>query len=104
MQCLWLISTSEFDQLILKFEEIDVEYYFDYILVGDGNDPDVSNSIQLHLTGKLPPLTMLSPNNTSWIKFRSDYSITGRGFRVYLTIREQGGKFDGNLYELVTLD
>ncbi|XP_060075561.1 cubilin-like [Ylistrum balloti] len=88
-ECFWTITVSHGSQIILNVTDIDMEgsssdCYFDYILIRDGS----ASGRQLgKFCGSTLPNVTRSPSNVLWIKYKTDFSVTGRGFYIsYFTV------------------
>ncbi|XP_033761795.1 cubilin-like [Pecten maximus] len=82
-ECFWTITASRGSQIVLNITDIDMEggssCYFDYILIRDGS----SSGRQLgKFCGTSTPDAVHSSSNSLWIKYRTDYSVAGRGFHI----------------------
>ncbi|XP_021357124.1 cubilin-like [Mizuhopecten yessoensis] len=89
-ECFWTITVSRGSQIILNITDIDMEgsssstCYFDYILIRDGT----STGRQLgKFCGTTIPGAIQSSANLLWVKYKTDYSVAGRGFHIsYRTV------------------
>ncbi|XP_069122184.1 cubilin-like [Argopecten irradians] len=82
-ECFWTITVSRGSQIVLNVTDIDMEggssCYFDYILIKDGS----SIGTQLgRFCGSTTPDAIQSRSNALWIKYKTDYSVAGRGFHI----------------------
>ncbi|PNF23973.1 hypothetical protein B7P43_G09286 [Cryptotermes secundus] len=82
-ECFWRISVSRGSVIQIVFVDLELESHptcrYDYIEVYDGRD---SSSKKIGRYCSAPPLLLRSTSNHVFIKFRSDLSITGRGFHI----------------------
>ena len=101
MLCNWFITSRISTRILLEFVEIDVEYSYDDIFVGEGNDDGNFSSILLSITGKRPPLSIASPINALWIKFTSDYIVTGGGFKLQYSTLERESMYSFPLLQML---
>ncbi len=94
MLCNWVIVSPHIARLVLTFVEIDVEYLYDFVYIGQGSQPGNRSSMILALTGELPPLRVVCHNSNNWIQFTSDKIIPARGFALQYAIVEAIGKMN----------
>ena len=84
-ECTWLIRISKGSIISLSLLEVDIELHsecqFDYIEIFNG-DSDRSPSFGRFCNELRNPRLLLSKSNVLFIKFRSDASENGRGFRL----------------------
>ena len=84
-ECVWLISVSKGSTVSLTVVDIDIEAHrtcqFDYLQVFDGNS-DRSPSLGKYCNNQMTPHYITSKSNVLFLKFRTDTSETGRGFRL----------------------
>lgn len=84
-ECNWLISVSKGSTILLTVSDIDIEAQttcrFDYLEVFDGNT-DRSPSLGRHCNNRLSPHFIQSTSSILFLKFKTDSSETGRGFRL----------------------
>lgn len=84
-ECVWIISVSKGSTISLSIIDIDIEAHttcrFDYLEIFDGNS-DRSPSIGKYCNNHANPHTIQSKSNVLFVKFRTDTSETGRGFRL----------------------
>ncbi|XP_048237900.1 cubilin-like isoform X1 [Haliotis rufescens] len=82
-ECFWTVTTSLGSTITLTFTDFDIESHttcgFDYVLVRDG---DSGGNQLARLCGNTIPSPVVSTNNTIWIKYRTDFSVAGRGFQA----------------------
>ncbi|EFN89302.1 Cubilin, partial [Harpegnathos saltator] len=95
--CEWLIDVDYAHSIELTFHEVNTEKhkncYYDKIQIYAGQDADAPKLTELCHTEK--PVVYTSPGNKMFVKFQSDISYAGRGFRAsYRTVPIKcGGKF-----------
>ncbi|XP_071787824.1 cubilin-like isoform X2 [Asterias amurensis] len=83
-ECFWLITTNQGSTLFLTFADFDLETHgtcaFDFLKVFDGlteNDAELGT-----FCGTDFPAPVQSTGNSLRVKFRTDYSMAGRGFHA----------------------
>lgn len=79
MAARWYFSTFVGYQLLLKFDILVTEEYFDYVRVGNGNT--TYNQVVFTWSGGPPNgnVQVLSSGNTLWMTFDTDSSVTAIG-------------------------
>ncbi|KAJ8337763.1 hypothetical protein SKAU_G00367290 [Synaphobranchus kaupii] len=83
-QCIYRIIVGVNMQIMLNFTDFYLEgnaCSYDYLELRDGGY-ETSPLIGKYCSGQGPPL-VVSHSNRLWIKFRSDYSVTFRGFTAH---------------------
>lgn len=84
-ECTWLIMVSKGSTVSLLFVDIDIEAHticrFDYLEAFDGSS-DRSQSLGKYCNTRMNSHYIQSKSNVMFIKFKTDTSVTGRGFRV----------------------
>ncbi|XP_071940891.1 uncharacterized protein [Antedon mediterranea] len=80
VNCVWKIMGSENNGIVIQFNKFDVEYGYDYILVGVGDDELDVASIVGRFSGPNLPSKMVVDGNNAWIQLISDDSVTAGGF------------------------
>ncbi|XP_054159895.1 LOW QUALITY PROTEIN: cubilin-like [Oppia nitens] len=84
-ECVWLIRVSQGSTITLTFADIDIEAHttcrYDYLEVFDGNT-DRSPSLGKYCNSRMNSHLVQSKSNVMYIKFKTDTSETGRGFRL----------------------
>eukprot|EP00794_Sanderia_malayensis_P003246 gene3246-3727_t len=85
--CKFMIKVAPGRRIQLNFSEIDVETHttcrFDYVEIYNGND-ETAPLIQRYCS-RHAAISLTSSSNEVLVKFRSDSSNTGRGFRAIYT-------------------
>ncbi|KAG7161827.1 Cubilin-like 2 [Homarus americanus] len=87
--CYWTITVAEGSAVRLHFIDMDMETspgcYYDFIEVRDGSSP-LSHLLGRYCSLNLGVISLNSSGNSLWLRFRSDYSSSGRGFKAtYMT-------------------
>ncbi|XP_045623432.1 cubilin [Procambarus clarkii] len=87
--CYWTIRVAQGSAVKLHFADLDIEQtpncYFDFVEVRDGSTPQ-SPLLGRYCSGNQVFVSINSSSNALWIRFRSDYSESGRGFKAqYMT-------------------
>ncbi|RWS11455.1 cubilin-like protein, partial [Dinothrombium tinctorium] len=103
LECDWLIRINPKDTMKLIFTEFDLEHHeeckFDYLEVYDGPDESAPLFGRYCSQKTRPPSKIISTGSTLFVKFRSDGSISGKGFSaIYETIC--GGYFNSPVGEI----
>lgn len=84
-ECTWLIQVSKGSVIKLTIADIDIEAHatcrFDYLEIFNGNS-DRSPSFGRICNNGANPHYIVSKSNVLYIKFRTDTSESGRGFRL----------------------
>ncbi|XP_055859668.1 cubilin-like isoform X2 [Biomphalaria glabrata] len=86
--CYWIINSATGAQVTFRVTDINIETSisctYDYVRVLDGNTSG-SRSIGQYC-GNNPPLDLISSGQSLYVQFRSDGSVTGRGFKAEFSI------------------
>ncbi|KAK7065275.1 hypothetical protein SK128_012047 [Halocaridina rubra] len=87
--CYWTIRVGQGSIIMLLFTDIDLESHnscsFDFVEVRDGSSYRAP-SLGRYCSMSRGFIAINSTSNTLWIRFRSDYSNNGRGFKAqYVT-------------------
>uniref|UniRef100_A0A4W6DZH6 CUB domain-containing protein n=1 Tax=Lates calcarifer TaxID=8187 RepID=A0A4W6DZH6_LATCA len=88
--CTWYISVTPGNLIRLSFESFNLEYHlncnYDYVEVYDNGTVDggyeTSPLIGKFCSNQRPPV-LVSHSNRLWVRFRSDSSVTRRGFTAH---------------------
>ncbi|CAH2083519.1 unnamed protein product [Euphydryas editha] len=98
MVCDYIISATPGKAIVLTFQDFDIEdnrYYncqYDHVEIRDG--PSINSTLMGRYCGGsdfIPP-TQTSTHNYMYVRFKSDLSVTGRGFYAnYTTINTECG-------------
>ncbi|KAL0221863.1 hypothetical protein RCL1_001717 [Eukaryota sp. TZLM3-RCL] len=91
--CGWVISPdlAQGEQIILQFSALDMENGFDFVDVYDGNSlnaPRVGS-----FTGSNLPSPVVSSGDSLFVRFRTDGSVTRRGFTASYFTTENAGEW-----------
>ncbi|XP_053408750.1 cubilin-like isoform X2 [Mercenaria mercenaria] len=83
-ECFYTITVSRGSRVQLTFVDIEIEVHpncnYDYVEVRDGS----SNGALLgKFCGTSNPDPVTSSSNVMWVKYRTDYSVSGRGFHAF---------------------
>lgn len=92
LECEYLIKMSAGSRIAIEFTELDIEDHsdcgFDYLeLYEGGSDRD---PLVRRYCGSQVPNTYKSLGNKLLLRFKSDYSNSGKGFRITFSIGEEG--------------
>lgn len=91
-QCIWVLRGTPGRKVTLTFTNFDVEAHgtcsYDYIELRQGDNANAS-LINKYCGSNLPP-SVTSFGNSLYIKFRSDISTSGTGFRAEYTTATAG--------------
>ena len=83
--CEWVIEFLEGETIELDFVELDLEYNsacrYDWVEIRDG-DKSNSSLIGNKLCGNQTPQPIRSNGNQLYVQFRSDGSVTKKGFNI----------------------
>ncbi|XP_052697133.1 cubilin-like isoform X2 [Crassostrea angulata] len=86
-ECVWTITVPAGDTITLTFTTIDIEFEstcnYDFVEVRDG--PNEMSPLFNKFCGSTLPSPLTSTGNTMFIRFSSDHSQTGQGFRATWT-------------------
>ena len=91
--CTYRFETAKDTRVNLAFYDFNLEEIYDYIEVGNGNDPSDRSSVIGRFDGSMMPGSILADSNTMWIFFYADYSVSGKGFSVGVTANNPGKLF-----------
>ena len=84
--------SPDFTRLMLEITDIDIEHNYDFLRIGQGSDSENISSTWVEITGKLPPLSVVSPTNAVWLAFTSDISVRRGGFLLTYTLLDEPGE------------
>ncbi|XP_033113105.1 deleted in malignant brain tumors 1 protein-like, partial [Anneissia japonica] len=76
----WTFSTHPGNLLSIEFNDFDLEDFEDYVFISSDGD-----KIGGYTGSRLPPTTV-STNNTLTVVFKSDHSVSGRGFQAEIFV------------------
>ncbi|XP_077993791.1 cubilin-like [Glandiceps talaboti] len=83
-ECIWVVEVPEGAEVTFKMTDIDLEAHsnclYDYVEVRDGVDE--TGAFMGRYCGNSVPPPVTSSSNQLWIKFYSDGSVAGTGFRA----------------------
>ena len=88
---IWVITTDPGKQLYLIFMTFETEKQFDFVRIGQGNDPFVTDSTFFEWSGNRIPPPIRSTGDTVWVQLKSDESIFKDGFELTVTSVEPAG-------------
>ncbi len=94
--CTYLLESSANTKINLKFYDFNLEDTYDYMEIGNGNNPGDRDSVIARYDGTMMPPSISAESNTMWIFFYADYSISGKGFSVGATASDPGEM--GNIF------
>lgn len=84
-ECNWIIRVSQGSKIALGLVDIDIESHincaYDYVEIFDGNS-DKAPRLAKVCNDKNNPHFIVSSKNVAFVKFRTDSSQNGRGFRI----------------------
>ena len=80
--CRWIVTASPGKQIRLIFRDFDTELNVDWLQIGDGRNPDDTNSVIMQYSGTQVPGSVVSDSNEIWITFTTDAENTYRGFYI----------------------
>ncbi|EDV28197.1 uncharacterized protein TRIADDRAFT_53561 [Trichoplax adhaerens] len=87
-ECIWTIQMPVGARITLNWQNIDIEQQdqcnFDYVELRNGNS--TTAPFVGRYCGNNPPATFTSTGNNLYIKFKSDGSSSGNGFRLSYTL------------------
>lgn len=86
----WTFRSEPGSIFVVNVTDLDVEYAFDFLVIGYGNMPSQGTTIA-RLTGTLEDLTETvfeTPENELWLRLMSDDSFNGRGFYLNIVVEE----------------
>ncbi|XP_077981827.1 cubilin-like [Glandiceps talaboti] len=81
--CVWIITLPdgyEDQRIQITFDDFDLEYQEDYLILGSGDDID--ENILAAYTGHTLPQPWTSPDSVVWLRFTSDESVNKAGFNL----------------------
>ncbi|CAB1340813.1 unnamed protein product [Coregonus sp. 'balchen'] len=98
VDCIWVITVPNGESVQIDFEdEFDIEptsnCFYDYIELLDGATSDADSMAKL--CGNTRPSTQHSTGSTMYLRFRTDASITHKGFKAKYSIATCGGTYTG---------
>ncbi|XP_072307339.1 cubilin [Eucyclogobius newberryi] len=98
MDCVWVITVPNGEAVQLDFhDDFYIEHtsncQYDYLEVRDGSD--WSADLLSRLCGNTLPSTQRSSGSSMTLRFRTDTSVTHKGFKAQYSISTCGGRFIG---------
>ena len=84
--CVNTVTTSQNDPILVRILFFDTEEGYDFLLIGEGNNPTDWDSILAKLTGKSKLRTLLSSESQLWLTFTTDSSGTATGYEVEINV------------------
>ncbi|KAK2147338.1 hypothetical protein LSH36_558g01028 [Paralvinella palmiformis] len=82
-ECFWLLTVARGSTVNIIFVDLDLEAddqcAYDYVEV---RDQSAIGPVRGRFCGSTIPVPVQTKTNRAWLKFRSDYSGTGRGFHI----------------------
>ncbi|XP_032366699.1 cubilin [Etheostoma spectabile] len=82
VDCSWVISVDPNHRVLFNFSDLDIEPHsncsWDYVAIHDG--PSISSALLARVCGTTLPPPITSTQNTIYVRFRSDSSLSHRGF------------------------
>ncbi|XP_078582053.1 cubilin-like isoform X2 [Branchiostoma floridae x Branchiostoma japonicum] len=101
-ECVWTITASPGNRVQVSFSLFDLENHntctYDYIEIREGTDD--SGALLGRFCGQTVPANVTTGHQL-WIKFRSDYSLTGAGFMAQYSMLH-GGDLTGQAGQLAS--
>ncbi|XP_022112072.1 uncharacterized protein LOC110991164 [Acanthaster planci] len=82
--CTWVFTCQPDKVLFAYLLQAGLEDGYDWVAVGNGNDPTNETALLERFTGQATGLILFSEDNMMWITLYSDYSISGMGFSFLL--------------------
>ncbi|XP_071514687.1 cubilin-like [Panulirus ornatus] len=83
--CYWTIHVSQGSGIRFHFIDLDLEDHlhcrFDFVEIRDGSNPH-SPLVGRYCSSNQGVVTLNSTSSSLWIRFHSDYSVNGRGFKA----------------------
>ncbi|XP_033121805.1 uncharacterized protein LOC117120830 [Anneissia japonica] len=79
---IWLFTGIPGQRLRLDFFYLELENTYDVLVIGTGNDPMDMSSRYAIFTGSNLPDGIVLDSESAWIQFRTDASISGKGFSL----------------------
>ncbi|XP_021476232.2 cubilin [Oncorhynchus mykiss] len=103
MDCIWVITVPNGESVQIDFDnEFDIEptsnCFYDYVELRDGATSDANSLAKL--CGNTRPSTEHSTGSTMYLRFRTDNSITHKGFKAKYSIATCGGTYTGQSVNL----
>uniref|UniRef100_A0A4W4F6Q8 Cubilin n=1 Tax=Electrophorus electricus TaxID=8005 RepID=A0A4W4F6Q8_ELEEL len=97
IDCVWIILVPSGESVQLDFEDFFIEpntgCYYDYLEVRDGASSNAD--LVAKLCGDMRPSTQHSRGSAMYLRFRTDHSITHKGFKAKYSIATCGGTYTG---------
>ncbi|XP_072170174.1 procollagen C-endopeptidase enhancer 1-like [Diadema setosum] len=93
----WTIKVPAGNSSLVRFIDVDVEYYYDKILIGTGvevEDASWLTRISRSFNGTVLPTDVVLAERYIWIRFKSDRSKTYGGFQLSVIPRPSLDNFD----------
>ena len=91
----WAIQAATGQIIIFEFSDFSIEYatscIYDWVQVFDGNGQELLKKS----CGDTNPQSFSSKTNKATVMFHSDVSVTGKGFRLKFSFKEDSAKHLG---------
>ncbi|XP_070564554.1 cubilin-like [Ptychodera flava] len=84
LSCVWLITTDSELRINATFIDIETEWYFDWVELGNGLDHTDLTTSQLRVSGNEIPNPLYSTGDKLWVTFTTDANINMKGFHLIL--------------------
>ncbi|XP_070564553.1 cubilin-like [Ptychodera flava] len=85
--CEWYIDTTEGNTLLVHLRDLQTEFLFDWLDIGEGDDNSVDDSRVHHISGSLKPWRFWhSDSHQLWVTFTTDSTVTWRGFLLDIEV------------------
>jgi hypothetical protein len=81
--CEWIVVPADpFRHISFTVTQLDLEEGFDYLLVGDGSNPDTTEVIAVLTGTAVPAAPLVTSRPGAVVAFFSDEGVTGQGFTI----------------------
>ena len=91
-------SSSSSSSFIIRIWHLDLERNYDFLMVGTGAQL-TDESTFIYLTSTLSPRSLIFPEETIWLRFKSDTSVNRGGFFLQVQIVSTENKTGTHFYE-----
>ena len=88
--CTYLVEGPEGTRASLVFYDFDLEDFYDYLEVGNGNNPGDRDSVIGRFDGSMMPTNLQAEGSSLWLFFYADYAVSGSGFSVGISANDPG--------------
>lgn len=87
LNCVWLIISEPGTRIHLAFNDFDLEPPYDFLTIKDGDQS--GSTLMGRFSGAEVPSHLTSNSNVLQLEFQADHSMSGRGFNITYSSKNQ---------------